>query len=217
MRAMSLTAPVAGGCPWVIVSFVRDRRQSGGGDVPGQFQMCSHSCHVDGVAHGCWCGAQSPPVARILSSNSWELRRIDMAWIVGTGLLLLLLFAFPRQMIGLLLVLLFAAGGIFLVLKQKGDRQAEERARVRSQVTVAVRYDPDLCAPSHPLAITVSNGADRTLKKVSFDLKGYRPGYSDPVLEGSWFDYSTDRIILPSQDWLTCWSAPPPRLWRCCC
>jgi len=125
-----------------------------------------------------------------------------MAWVLGIGIGLFLLFSFPRATLGLVAVLAASLSGFLLWTKLENDAHARERA----SILVTVEHDVAWCSDTHPLAISISNGSERTLERVTFRVEGHRKGYSTPLYEGS--NYVSDRIIPPGKNWGSCWTAP---------
>jgi len=126
-----------------------------------------------------------------------------MAWVIGIGIFLFLLFVFPRAMVGLIILCGVVIGGWLLWDKIK----SEERARKRSAVSITVTHDLEMCSPEHPLLVRILNGADDTVEKVKFGIEGRRAGYSDPLYD-SFRGYSSDRIIASGAEWASCWALP---------
>lgn len=127
-----------------------------------------------------------------------------MAWVIGIGIFLFLLFSFPRAMGGLIAICGLAIGGFFLWGKLEGDRIAREIAAI----SITVTYDLGRCSPEYPLFVAILNGSNRTLEKVSFELEGHRSGYSEPLYGRSYSSYSSDRIIASGDGWASCWALP---------
>ena len=94
-----------------------------------------------------------------------------MAWGVGIGLFVALLFAFPRATGGVLLFVAVTLGAIFLWNQQ----QTKKRAQQRAAVTVSAAYDLRSCQVEHPIRVTINNGSDRSVLKVTFKVAGYLP------------------------------------------
>ncbi len=127
-----------------------------------------------------------------------------MAWVIGIGIFLFLLFAFPRAMVGLIVLCGVAIGGFLLWTKIEND----ERARKRATVSVTVAYDLERCSPEFPLFVQILNRSDDTLEKVSFAIEGHRAGYSEPIYDSGYLGYSSDRIITGGDGWANCWTLP---------
>jgi hypothetical protein len=127
-----------------------------------------------------------------------------MAWVIGIGIFLFLLFAFPRAMVGLLVLCGLAIGGWLLWTKLDTDKRARERATV----SVTVAYDLERCSPEYPLFVGILNDSDNTIEAVSFGIEGHRAGYSEPLYDSGYLGYSSDRIIVRGDSWASCWSLP---------
>ena len=121
-----------------------------------------------------------------------------MVWVIGVGIFLVLLFAFPRQMGYLFLGLLGIAAALYFA------NQLEQAQK--SKVSVRAAFDKAVCAnPEFPIAVWISNGASKTVTHTSFRLAGYRPSHSSAV--ASQFA-QTDRIIEPGGIYSACWQPP---------
>ena len=127
-----------------------------------------------------------------------------MAWVVGIGIFLFLLFAFPRSMGALIVLCGLAIGGFLLWQKLEIDNRARERAAI----SITVSYDLERCSSDFPLFIEIVNGSDRTLEAVSFGIEGRRTGYSEPLYDSGYLGYSSDRIIASNDGWANCWTLP---------
>lgn len=125
-----------------------------------------------------------------------------MAWIVGIGVFLFLLFAFPRQMGALLLGAIILIGAVIWYAVREDEKRDQERNRVQ----LVARYDEASCGKDHPIAVTYHNGSGRTLVGVWFNLRGKEPGRSSPVYDAS---LNSDRIVGAGESLTDCWSIPP--------
>lgn len=127
-----------------------------------------------------------------------------MAWVVGIGVFLFLLFAFPRAMGGLIVLCGLVIGGFLLWEKLERDNRARESAAI----SIIVSYDLERCSSDFPLFVGVVNGSDRTLEAVSFGIEGHRTGFSRAVYDSGYLGYSSDRIVSSGDGWGNCWSLP---------
>ena len=131
-----------------------------------------------------------------------------MAWVIGIGIFLFLLFAFPRPVVGLIVGLVVLCGvvigGFSLWEKIKND----ERAQKYAAVSVTVTRDLERCSPEYPLLVHIVNGSEDTVAKISFDILGHLAGYSDPLYDSGYGYYSSDRIIASGSEWTNCWPLP---------
>lgn len=130
-----------------------------------------------------------------------------MAWVIGIGVGLFLLFVFPRQMGALILFLLLAAAGIGGWLYLHDQKLAEERRQKEEKITLSAAYDINRCSIEFPILITIRNGYTETIKNMTFELGGYRHGYSSPIYREPF--YKSDRIIAPGETYTACWTKPP--------
>jgi len=130
-----------------------------------------------------------------------------LALIVG----ILLLFAFPRQMLALIgCFVLIVAGLIYFIYYQDSQRQKE-----RDLVQLTIKYDEKKCGNKFPLIITVENLGKKIVNRISWNIAAYRPGYSSNVIKygyGSYSSnspYSTDKILKPGEMITFCYQVPP--------
>ena len=127
-----------------------------------------------------------------------------MAWVIGIGIFLFLLFAFPRAVVGLIALCGVGIGGFFLWNKIETD----ERNRLRTAVTVKVTHDLERCSTEYPLLVRIDNGSKNAVEKVSFGIEGKRAGYSDPLYDSGYQGYSSDKILASGEGWSNCWTLP---------
>lgn len=128
-----------------------------------------------------------------------------MAWVVGIGIFVILLFAYPKKtmiLVGVLLALAAAGGGLFFL-----DNYLDQRKK--DAVQVVVFFDLEKCSEEYPLFIGIVNGSGSTVEKVSFTVEGKREGYSDTIYRSGYADYETDKIIKDGDSIGTCWRIPP--------
>ncbi len=118
-----------------------------------------------------------------------------MVWVVGIGLGLLLLFAFPKQMGALIVLLVLAGAGLFGFLYLQDQQRAEEYRKREESITLSATYDAAGCSAEYPILITIRNNYTQTIESLTFELGGYREGYSSPVYQGH--SYESDRIMAP--------------------
>lgn len=128
-----------------------------------------------------------------------------MVWIVGICIYLLLLFIFPRAVLGLIVVAVVGIGAAFFIVNQSNEKLAKKKAGV----VVTVFHNTKKCSEENPLFIGINNKSGSTLKRVSFTVTGYRKGYSKPVYQSNYGTYyESDRIIENDTGWGNCWSVP---------
>lgn len=132
-----------------------------------------------------------------------------MAWVVGIGIGLLLLFAFPKQMGALILLIVMAGAGLFGFIYLQDQRRAEEYRKQEESITLSAAYGAGGCSAEYPILITIRNGYTQTLESLSFKLGGYHEGYSSPVYQG--LSYTSDRIMAPGDTYTACWTKPSLR------
>lgn len=119
-----------------------------------------------------------------------------MAWIVGIGIFLFLLFAFPKQIVGLIAILVAAVFGIWAY------SSLSETTRKSSLKSLVVNISATCSQPDYPLHITLTNGTGKTVTSTSFTVTGYKPGYSSSVATEF---FTTDKIMKPGDAYAACW------------
>lgn len=129
-----------------------------------------------------------------------------MAWVIGIGVVLFLLFAFPKQMGAVLLLLLAVGGGVLGWIFYSDSQRLEEYKRIKESVSMSATFDAVRCSTEFPIIIKINNRHTETLISVSFGISGFREGYSAPVYKASYL--TSDRIISPGQSYETCWAVP---------
>lgn len=134
-----------------------------------------------------------------------------MAWVIGIGIFVLLLFSFPRQTIALCIGAIVIVAAALIWIHQADVARRETEARERALLGVSVLVDRSICADARfPLVVTIRNNSnEKTLISISISIDAYIPNYSNSVVFQS---IESDRIILPRQIYQTCWAVrqPPP-------
>jgi hypothetical protein len=87
---------------------------------------------------------------------------------------------------------------VLIALYQFGSAQLQ---RDLEYVDLVVR-GTDGC-PANKLRVDISNADTRDVLRLSFNLVGYLPDYSEPVIRET---VRTDRIIRPGANWSNCWA-----------
>jgi hypothetical protein len=128
-----------------------------------------------------------------------------MAWVLGIGVSLVLLFAFPKQMIALLVLAAVAVGGFLYLMHLEDVRRIEANERDRAQVAIRAKADSKICNdPRYPVMVELSNrSSSRTLNSVYFSLAAHKPGYSGSVVNNT---HTSDKILAPGEKYVDCWS-----------
>lgn len=129
-----------------------------------------------------------------------------MVWIVGIGLGLFLLFAFPKQMGAVILLLVLGAAGLFFAIQNAEQRRADEQRKKVEAIGLTATFDSTRCSAEFPILIGIRNGYTQTIQSLNFELAGYREGFSSPVYLGR--SLRSDRIIRPGETYEACWSVP---------
>ena len=129
-----------------------------------------------------------------------------MVWVVGIGIGLLLLFAFPKQMGAVILFLVLAGAGLFGFITLQEQQRAEEYRKKVESIGLSASFDMVRCSAEFPILIGIRNGYTETIQSLNFELGGYREGFSSPVYLGR--SLQSDRIIRPGETYEVCWSVP---------
>lgn len=131
-----------------------------------------------------------------------------IAWVLGVGIFLGLLLAFPKRMGVLIAVLvglsIVGAGGIFAY----NAFEKRQREQIIGNINVVINFDTSECKEDFPLSIGIINGTEQTIQKTSFSIVGLREGHSEPLYKSNYREYSTDLIIDAGEGFGTCWSLP---------
>ena len=115
-----------------------------------------------------------------------------MFWIFAVGVFLFLLFAFPKQ-VGVLLLVICAGGA---VLYLKAEQQAAAQEKEQKLLKTHAYWDTSACKDTHPIVVSFLNNSRRATKEIRFSLQAHRPGFSKPVVD----DYrNTDMIVEAGQ------------------
>lgn len=123
-----------------------------------------------------------------------------MAWVFGLGVALFLLLAFPKQ-VGVLVAIVLLVAGLAVGYSWL---EAKEKQRRLDKLTVVARYAPDACPTDFPILISFHNGGNDIVELISFNLVGYRPGYSNAL--SSAYSRNSDKILAPNEGHRSCWS-----------
>ncbi|WP_284765363.1 hypothetical protein [Agrobacterium sp. CFBP2214] len=122
-----------------------------------------------------------------------------MAWVVGIGIFFFLLFAFPKQVGGLILILLAIGGAAWIY----SNAESKAAAKERSKIVTSARTDLGCADPQFPIGVSISNGAKKQINSVDFTISAKRPGYSSEVYSNF---HTSDRILKPGDVYFACWS-----------
>ncbi|PYB69718.1 hypothetical protein [Rhizobium wuzhouense] len=124
-----------------------------------------------------------------------------MIW-VAAALALIAIFLLRKRVlaIGFAVAIAAIAGLIWFFTESDSRRQSNENAAV----TVSAVGDPRICVdPALPVAVTFTNGADRAINRLSFDLIGMPQGKTAVVYRGFLRD---DQLIAPGQTVTRCYA-----------
>lgn len=129
-----------------------------------------------------------------------------MVWVVGIAFGLLLLFAFPRQMLVVLGLIVVAGGGLIGAIIHLENQRQKEAAERRSSVRMEASFNPSRCNTEFPILVKITNNYSRTLLNTNFSLSGFRDGFSKPIYQA--VSYNSDKILDPGQSYEGCWQLP---------
>ena len=123
----------------------------------------------------------------------------ELAWVIGVGIALLLLFRFPREMlifVGFILLCGLGAWGYFY--RENSLRETDQQS-----VVIVASLGNGCSDAEYPLSVVFQNHNKKRLMDVSFFLEGREPQHSKPV----YTKYITwDGITDPGQSSSACWS-----------
>jgi hypothetical protein len=127
-----------------------------------------------------------------------------LAWVVGIGGALYLLFRFPRPSL-IFIGVVVAIGAAMVGFPYAQDQLSKRKA---AKVVGKVFYDLEKCSVEYPLWIEILNKSDDTVEKFSFTIEGHLERYSDPLYDSGYPGYSSDRIIFSDEGVVVCWTLP---------
>ena len=80
--------------------------------------------------------------------------------------------------------------------------------KMQDNVRVMIRYDNKNCSDiNYPILVSIYNWTKKSTSKVRFDLEIHKKWYSSNLVSGI-PSYSTDKIIDPWEQNISCWSVP---------
>jgi len=130
-----------------------------------------------------------------------------MVWIIGLVVLILLVVSAGFRKFAGIFVLIAVIGGVIYWQYQENEEKQ------RDAVTVTVRYDTKSCSKEFPLFVTIKNGSNKTVEKVSWNIGAYKQGYSNNVVDYGYYSeystlYSSDKILNSGQGHAVCYKVP---------
>ncbi|MCJ8139267.1 hypothetical protein [Falsirhodobacter halotolerans] len=128
-----------------------------------------------------------------------------MGYIVAAAILALLVIGFTRRTVAVmagLVALMFASVAIYLAHQRAAQRDVADR---NARLVTEVVFDTT-CPPLTPLRLILDNTSGLRLDAVTFDLAGYREGYSVPLYRSR--DVFSDRIVPAGAVWADCHPLP---------
>jgi hypothetical protein len=108
-----------------------------------------------------------------------------------------------------IIVVVVGAAGIAVLVGLDAYNDAQQR-----KVVVSVAYDLKACGTMFPLFVTIHNGSNKTVSKVSWKMAAYEPGHSTNLARnpepGFDSDYTSDpdTIINAGERSLNCYALP---------
>ena len=125
-----------------------------------------------------------------------------MIWIAVAAATLLVVFLLRKRRLAIWFALAIAAiaAVVWFFTETDSRRQSDQKAAV----TVSATADPAVCVdPTLPVAVTFSNGSDRMIRRLSFDLIGTPAGQTTVVYRGYLRD---DQVIPPGETVTRCYA-----------
>ena len=126
-----------------------------------------------------------------------------MEW-VAAAIVLALFFIYPKKMFIFLGVMvgLLALGGLGFYVYSWLDEKA------KNSVTISVEYNSVQCSEEFPLLIVIENSSDRVVSKIEWDIGVFKKGHSTDLSSSGFRQYSSDKILSPSESLKLCYSNP---------
>lgn len=113
-------------------------------------------------------------------------------------------FKFPKQMFVLLGLIIL---GIITLWYFTEKLPNDKKKKLQDNITIALTYDTTNCGSGYPLFVKINNNSNEVVKKISWDLNVFNPGYSTE-LSGYNDDYTCDKILKPGEKWTNCYTLP---------
>ena len=131
-----------------------------------------------------------------------------VATVLGIGIFVGLLLAFPRRMLWLLAALAGLAVVLGSLIAGYNYWSGYARQRDIDNLNMLVSWNPTACSVEYPLLVGLQNETGKELRAISFRIEGFRLGYSSSVT--SWNNsYSSDKIVPSGEGFALCWQHPP--------
>jgi hypothetical protein len=131
-----------------------------------------------------------------------------MVWIaIIIGMIFL--FAFPKQFGILIGVIVLGSGATYLYFEE----QDKQRERQREAVAITIIFDTQSCSKEFPLLVSIINGSENILEKISWNIGAHKKGYSNNVIDYGYSSeystpYSSDKILNSGQRFSVCYKTP---------
>jgi uncharacterized membrane protein len=126
--------------------------------------------------------------------------KASMAWVIGIGIFLFLLFAFPKQ-IGFIILCIV---GVCIFYYVKAEHDSKRKSELISMIKHRAAADSKLCSdPNYPISVGFLNDTNKTINRISFILSSKREGFSSNI-STSYLD--SDKILKPNEGYVNCWS-----------
>jgi len=118
--------------------------------------------------------------------------------------LLVLFIKFFKQMLIICGVLIIVCGTLWYLYITIPE---QKRKAVVDSVSVTVAFSISSCSVDHPLIVAIKNNSTKTVTKVSWELKVYKPEYSTDIA-GYDNHYFSDKILKPREVHALCYKLP---------
>lgn len=123
-----------------------------------------------------------------------------MAWVVGIGIFIFLLCAFPRQ-IGAIILVIVGIITLFWVYSEHNNRQKENAIK---KINLFASIQSALCSdPIYPISVRFFNGTSKTINSISFTISAKREGFSSTIYSRY---LNSDKILPANTEYSACWS-----------
>lgn len=134
-----------------------------------------------------------------------------LAWVLGIGIFVGLLIAFPKRtgiflcvVVGSSLVIGLGTWGVFQFIEYR-------KQQVLARVKISADYNLQSCDEEFPILVSIKNETGQTIENTKLQLAGYRRNHSDPLYSSGYLAYESDRIIPSDTSASACWRTPTAR------
>ena len=83
-----------------------------------------------------------------------------------------------------------------------------EKKNMFNAVETSIKYDPYKCSPEYPLLISIKNGTNKTVHKVTLNISVFKSGYSENIADKVYSYFETDKITEKGEVSVMCYNIP---------